>query len=191
MAKQQIISTGGRKLSTPSAHKRTNIRQDSNRHKENLVGSKTSEGKQHKCADCQKTFAFPAKLKTHKRHHTGERPFQCQQCNKQFSQSSVLNRHLRTHSGEKPFKCGICDKQFSQSSDLNRHLRTHSGEKPFKCGVCDKQFGQSAYLQKHSRIHPGEKPFKCVKVVIVRHETVAIVRQKKVVRYKTMFVRRP
>uniref|UniRef100_A0A914HE28 C2H2-type domain-containing protein n=1 Tax=Globodera rostochiensis TaxID=31243 RepID=A0A914HE28_GLORO len=218
MAKQQIISTGGRKLSTPAAYKRSNIRQDSNRHKEDLVGGKTSTDKQHKCAYCPKTFVWPSQLKQHKRYHTGKRPFQCKQCKKRFHTVGNLNVHLRTHSGvkpfkcavcdlslsgdlkkhsrihsgEKPFKCDVCDKRFYCSGSLKKHSRIHSGEKPYKCAICDKQFSQSSNLKTHSRIHHGEKPFKkYVKVVIVRHEMVTIVRQEKTVRYETMLVRRP
>uniref|UniRef100_A0A183C6I3 Protein krueppel n=1 Tax=Globodera pallida TaxID=36090 RepID=A0A183C6I3_GLOPA len=185
MAKQQINSTGGRQISTLATDKRTNIRQNLNRHKERLVGSKTSVVKHHKCADCPKTFAYPSQLEQHKRCHTGKRPFECQQCKKRFYTFDNLKKHLRIHSGERPFKCAICARQFNQSNNLKKHLRIHSGERPFKCAHCGRAFSQSGALKNHSRrIHSKDEELpkeKYIKVVIVRHVTT--------VRRVTMFVR--
>uniref|UniRef100_A0A914I7D7 C2H2-type domain-containing protein n=1 Tax=Globodera rostochiensis TaxID=31243 RepID=A0A914I7D7_GLORO len=193
MAKQQIISTGGRETSTLTTDNRTNIRQNSNRHKEKLAaGSKPSVGKQYKCADCPKTFAFPSKLAQHKRYHTGERPFKCQQCKKRFHISGNLKGHLRIHSGERPFKCADCAKRFNQSNNLKKHSRIHSDERLFKCVHCDKAFNRHETLKDHScRIHSKDEELpreKYIKVVIVRHVPVAIVRHVKMVRRETMFV---
>ena len=40
----------------------------------------------HQCKDCGKFFATPNYLETHRRLHTGERPFQCHICGRKFAQ---------------------------------------------------------------------------------------------------------
>ena len=51
----------------------------------------------------------------------------CDQCNRAFSRSDHLASHKRTHTGEKPYQCPLvdCQKRFTRSDELHRHLKMH------------------------------------------------------------------
>ncbi|XP_047478644.1 transcription factor GAGA-like [Penaeus chinensis] len=56
-----------------------------------------------KCPYCPKTFLYPAKLQSHLRTHTGEKPFACPFCTYRATQQGNLNRHIKIkHHRENP-----------------------------------------------------------------------------------------
>ena len=128
---------------------------------ENVTAVEFYEGRKHQCEVCGRAFSRSNTLITHKRIHTGDRPFPCDLCGKAFRQLGNLTRHKLTHTAVKPHACPKCNKCFSRSSNLNTHLRTHSNYKPFLCDFCGKGFHQKVDMKIHRYMHTGEKPHKC------------------------------
>ncbi|XP_068132191.1 zinc finger protein 572-like isoform X1 [Hyperolius riggenbachi] len=117
--------------------------------------------KLYECTVCGKNFTKKSHLQSHRRVHSGIRPFACLDCGKRFTSNSTLVDHQRIHTGEKPFVCSECGRCFTKNSNLIDHQRTHTGEKPFACTACGKCFARSSNLVEHQKTHTGEKSFVC------------------------------
>ena len=115
------------------------------------------------CDVCGKSFSRSNTLITHKRIHTGDKPFICEQCGRAFRQPGNLTRHRLTHTTVKPYVCLQCNKAFNRASNLHTHMRTHTNYKPFICDFCGKGFHQKIDMKIHRYTHTGEKPHKCDK----------------------------
>ena len=107
----------------------------------------------YSCPQCEKRYHTHSYLMKHIAIHSTK--FKCSECGKCFRDNTELITHKRSHSGEKPFECYVCGKRFTTSSNLVVHNRLHSGEKPYKCFVCDKAFTQSGTLSSHIKVHMG------------------------------------
>lgn len=106
-----------------------------------------------KCRECFRIFDGHDRLKNHVRRHDIKKSgrYTCETCNKPFVQQSSLITHRRIHTGEKPYKCKICNNSYGDLSTFTKHLRTHTGEKPYKCEFCDQRFSQSGNCLRHKR----------------------------------------
>ncbi|XP_038052588.1 zinc finger protein 239-like [Patiria miniata] len=124
---------------------------------------KPSQYKKYICDICGKGFSRSNTLVTHKRIHTGDKPFTCELCGRAFRQPGNLTRHRLTHTTVKPYVCQQCGKAFNRASNLHTHMRTHTNYKPFTCQYCGKGFHQKIDMKIHSYTHTGEKPHKCKK----------------------------
>jgi len=51
----------------------------------------------YKCAECQKGFKTPSKLKRHQLSHSNEATFYCELCSKQFKRKDSLRKHIEEH----------------------------------------------------------------------------------------------
>uniref|UniRef100_A0AC35U6E2 Zinc finger protein n=1 Tax=Rhabditophanes sp. KR3021 TaxID=114890 RepID=A0AC35U6E2_9BILA len=127
----------------------------------NLDGSINLE-KKHLCDICGKGFPYLSILESHRRCHTGEKPFQCHFCDKKFAQKATLQVHERTHTGERPYKCKYCEKTFAQYGTKTVHEKSaHLGIRNYKCPKCDKCLSSPSALYTHKKTH-GEKTFQCI-----------------------------
>uniref|UniRef100_A0A1I7X7I2 Protein krueppel n=1 Tax=Heterorhabditis bacteriophora TaxID=37862 RepID=A0A1I7X7I2_HETBA len=127
----------------------------------NSIGGSTHPEKRHICEICGKGFPYLSILESHKRCHTGEKPFNCHFCDKKFAQKATLQVHERTHTGERPYKCRYCEKTFAQYGTKTVHEKSaHLGIRNYKCPKCDKCLSSPSALYTHKKTH-GEKTFQC------------------------------
>ncbi|XP_031552954.1 zinc finger protein 37-like [Actinia tenebrosa] len=131
--------------------------------KDSSVEGNQQQKPKHICDECERSFTRSSTLVTHKRIHSGDKPFSCEVCGRAFRQPGNLSRHRLTHTTTKPYVCPHCNKAFNRASNLHTHMRTHSDYKPYACDFCDKRFHQKVDMKIHRYTHTGEKPHKCSK----------------------------
>nr|XP_009663835.1 PREDICTED: zinc finger protein 513 [Struthio camelus australis] len=64
-----------------------------------------------------------------------------------------MKTHRRIHSGDKPFPGSLCSYSCNQSMNLKRHMLRHTGEKPFQCRDCPYTTGHWDNYKRHQKIH--------------------------------------
>uniref|UniRef100_A0A5F9D0M2 Zinc finger protein 689 n=1 Tax=Oryctolagus cuniculus TaxID=9986 RepID=A0A5F9D0M2_RABIT len=53
--------------------------------------------RRHVCADCGRRFTYPSLLVSHRRMHSGERPFPCPECGTRFKRKFAVEAHQWIH----------------------------------------------------------------------------------------------
>ncbi|RFU30607.1 hypothetical protein B7463_g5745, partial [Scytalidium lignicola] len=140
-----------------------------------------SEMKTIKCTweGCTKMFNRPARLASHLRSHTNERPFICNEpgCGKSYLEEKHLKQHIKgSHTHERAYQCDWegCGKAFLTATRLRRHREAHEGHNRFRCTAyppCNQAFRKHQTLQRHIRSdHLQLAPFPCTFVDPVTSE---------------------
>ena len=129
--------------------KRFEIRQNFNFHEMVHTGQRG-----YVCDICQKAYANPRQLYTHRALHLN-RSYKCKQCSFIARSASNLRGHVKTKHEPKLFECEVCFKKFSTSHNLSNHNRVHTGEKPYECELCNVKFKRIHHLNAHveSKMH--------------------------------------
>ncbi|XP_077930722.1 zinc finger protein 688 isoform X2 [Halichoerus grypus] len=60
------------------------------------LGTQDSQ-RRHVCADCGRRFTYPSLLVSHRRMHSGERPFPCPECGMRFKRKFAVEAHQWIH----------------------------------------------------------------------------------------------
>ena len=83
--------------------------------------------RQFVCDICGAAFHAKKILETHMIYkHSEGKDHHCDECSKSFKTLSALKRHKKCHTGEKLFKCN-CGASFNRGCNLRRHMRAVHG----------------------------------------------------------------
>ena len=106
------------------------------------------------CDICNKSFANPRQLYTHRALHLGKR-FLCQECGYRARSSANLRGHVKARHEARQHNCPLCAKKFSSGNNLKNHMRIHTGESPYLCQLCGVSFKRAHHLHSHieSKMH--------------------------------------
>ena len=111
------------------------------------------------CPICHRRMVSQANLDEHiLKQHEQLQDVVCDECGKTFKKVARLKIHKRTHTGVKPYTCKICLRAFARRNGLRQHLLIHTGQRPYVCDICDKSFTQKTGLISHRKSHPGSHP---------------------------------
>lgn len=119
-----------------------------------------------KCDFCERKFANPARLSSHKKSdHTDSEAelLPCDACGKSFSLKKLSDHQKKFH-GE-VYRCEFdeCDENFPNYLKLSKHQKkAHFNpiHQKFTCEICGKAFRKTR-LKYHMNIHLNIKPFVC------------------------------
>jgi len=107
------------------------------------------------CSQCDKSFDFPSKLKTHfDAVHLDLKPHKCADCDLEFAQKDKLVSHVKSAHGD-GFVCPECSKPYSSKKCMDDHIsEIHEGVR-HNCDYCISSFSQMRTLKAHlAKAHP-------------------------------------
>lgn len=108
----------------------------------------------HTCPTCGKRCRTHGILTQHLKTHEGK-TFSCDQCDKQFAYYARLRIHRSSHSTELKFKCEFCPKVFKLRKYLQTHTAIHKNERKYRCKFCDASFNFTSGRRAHEKGHHG------------------------------------
>ena len=115
-----------------------------------LSGSIFDEVKQRiKCEYCEKTYAFPAGLRTHLESVHMQLVHRCPDCDATFTQRGHLRQHVRSIHEFVRYACEQCDYLATEKGHLKKHVRAvHEKLREYQCVLCHLMFSQRADLDR-------------------------------------------
>jgi KRAB domain-containing zinc finger protein len=103
---------------------------------------------------CEKKFTQKGNMLTHKRnvHEMVAGKYPCEQCNRACDTPDKLKTHRRIHTGERPYACTECAMKSGCKSVLQTHYRRkHTSERQYACAHCERTFATSSFKGYHQR----------------------------------------
>ena len=130
----------------------------------------------NQCDICFKTFRQKSYVKSHRRTHTGEKPYRCE-CGKKYTFANRLKSHresgkcsaelAQTSNAKKPvdFKCSHCYKVCKSRYLLKIHQKCHEKKaenlEAIQCRFCSRKFPSKESVERHEKIHKARTPYQC------------------------------
>ena len=127
-------------------------------------GQTQSQGKKHKCPECQLEFSTAFQLNKHVKGHNDNN---CQKCEAKFAKRRFLVNHLKTvhyiSTAEKYYNCKFCPRKFVKKPSLWSHYSEHTVGTQVVCLKCGEILEDSDLLKKHIEEHKTKARHTCEK----------------------------